>query len=201
MLPDLYIGLNCGVAYRVVEDVLINNFNELDVDFAPYGMKLFERSGGKTHGGHYDINYLSKDARANYGDFIQEVHENHGRLGLSVQDLAHIVRPYVIAAISTDDDGNDLLRRGVYHLREPWLKEYLQEMPDVIKEPLADKLYLKVMYGDNSDIGKVVEIMRILPNPKEMLELMVEECDSKKCAAELIHRFNRAGYNIKQIIG
>lgn len=197
-LIDLSPGTNSGMSYLIVEDVLLNNFDELDVDFAPKGFEIFYRRSGDQERS-FNIRHMSNKSIHNYYLFINKLNENKRRLRIKDEDMEHLVKPYIEAVIDTDEDGIPKFKDFKNRLINPCILPYILKFEGV-KEEIAEQLRLNVEY-DSSNIEHVVDVLDILPNRDEIFNKMLREADNpSKALTYVIKGCEKHGYSFKHIL-
>ncbi len=197
-LITLSPSTNSGMSYLIVEDVLLNNFNELDIDFAPKGFEIFYRnSGGQERS--FDINHMSNKSIHNYYLFMNKLNENKKRLRIKGEDMEHLVKPYIEAVIDTDDDGIPKFKDFKNRLINPFILSYILNS-EPVKEEIAEQLRLNVEY-DSINIEHVVDVLDILPNRDEIFNKMLKETHNlSQALTYIIKGCEKRGYSFKHIL-
>lgn len=90
-IPDMMLALNMGIGYRVVEDVLINYFEDLDPKFAREGYSIFRRNRGEKQ--LFDLKGLSKEAIEKYRYFIDHINKGPIPTLSRIDELFYLRRP------------------------------------------------------------------------------------------------------------
>jgi hypothetical protein len=91
-IPDMVSrSLNRGVSFRIVDDVLTNHFADLEAGFAPRGYEMFCRNDGEQDG--FCLVGLSSEAKKRYAEFFNQVSKQRDQLGLSKDQIAHLISP------------------------------------------------------------------------------------------------------------
>lgn len=188
-LADM-VGHSYNFSYNVVEDVLMNHFQDLDLEFAPEGYQIFKRNEGENKS--YSVSELSDRALNRYIAFIGKIQEKSGRFGLTPEQMAHLVRPYIQAVIRTkgeDEFGEprfpeDKPRSFVKRLHEPIAVEYLTHS-NMVRTEVAKDLHLMACYGTR-DLEYVFKLISNMPRPEDMFDLMIASNHNPKYDLEEI---------------
>ncbi len=108
-IAEMDISIATSGAYREMEDILLNNFYDLDPNFVPKGLEMLhlrDGLGGKeTSQNIPDLKYLSNEATIKYGEFFEQVSELQGKI-ISRDDLTRLVHPYVERVLARNEDGS-----------------------------------------------------------------------------------------------
>ena len=127
-MTDLDGMLNFGMAYREVEDILTERFDDLKLSFVPRGLNIFERKSDgvfvpNLYGG--ENRRLSSEAILSYGRFIRRIDEGLGDLQIDANRLRPLVDAYVNALKGKDDYDDSLVEFGAGYLRVHFLEIYI----------------------------------------------------------------------------
>ncbi len=206
-LPDMYTCMNQGAAYGIVNDVLVNNFEDLDLDHVPKGFEIFYRNNGKNS--NFDLQGLSDNGIYNYATFVSEINKHKKDLSLKESDVELLAKPYAVAIIDTvnryDGQGSvirfDESSRKSYKemLNEPLVTEYLRNS-NLVRQGFAKQLHSHATYGDRAKI--TFDILDNVPEQKEMFDRMVSnmltpQYDLKKLA----QRCKQEGFSLTPYLG
>ncbi len=170
-LPDMKGWLNHGIAYRHVEDVLVNHFEELDLEFAGQGYKMFERNSGTSTATDFDLRGLSDKAKKRYVSFIRRVNNDRNKSKLTFDQIAHLVKPYVELVIGEDDYPQNSKKSFIERLNDTMVSEYLTKS-DLVRTGAAKIFQLELVFG-NWKHG--LAVLEHIPNPQEMFDRIAGE--------------------------
>ncbi|MBI4141153.1 hypothetical protein HY485_04930 [Candidatus Woesearchaeota archaeon] len=194
LLPDLSPGLNNGVAYVVVSDVLDNHLDDISVSFVPKGFEL------------YCVNYCSKPYLCwlsdktidNYVRFVELIDCEKSKVGISEGVVAELLVPYVLETVTLqgfDDDYPGLPRFDGEHskdykarLQEPFVAQYLAKN-DVVRDALAKDLSDKCSWGDREDF--VFKVIEVLPDPFEFLSRVSALVDGSQLRRDFLQKIRK----------
>lgn len=126
-LADMDISIATSGAYKEVEDVLLNNFYDLEVSFVPQGIEILGRkditNGLIENKGIPDLKGLSNNATIKYGEFFERVAELPSKsFIITEKNLIRLIRPYVERVLDRNEDGS--LKFPTY--RRPDFKDLLR---------------------------------------------------------------------------
>lgn len=140
-ISDMDISIATSGAYKEVEDVLLNNFYELDPNFIVKGVAMLNLrdvlKNRETNQHIPDLKYLSNAATIKYGEFFEQVSEMLQKV-ISEEDLTRLVGPYVERVLAREEDG--------------CLKFPPYKRPD-FKDLLRSKFCQKMLY-ENKELRK-----------------------------------------------
>ena len=92
-LPDVCPGLNGGMGIRVVYDVLMNHFEDLEAGFAPEGLALMSLEiENKKSLGDLSLHLLGEEAMSKYVSFVRKIDESNAIRSVDVELL---LQPYL----------------------------------------------------------------------------------------------------------
>lgn len=91
LIPEIDPALNYGMGIRSMENILKENYDELDIQFAQFGYDLFKRN----HGEFVDptLVYMAEKPLQKYIRFMRNVEREHEVLGLELEQMNHIMEP------------------------------------------------------------------------------------------------------------
>jgi len=145
-------------AGRNLADVLANNYDDLEIEFAPLGIDILKRN--RENRSHFNLNGLSSRAIKKYGEFLSRVNIQRENLKVSQADLALVVSPLAVSK----------LRSG--NFRTPLLNEYLQAS-DFVRQSVAVALE-EDANGSYDDYLREMKYFEELPDPKDLIGRIIK---------------------------
>jgi hypothetical protein len=201
-IPNMIVGVNGHLGYHIVDDVLTQDFDDLDVSFAPEGYEIFTRNYGEQM--PFDIRFLSDTGVDRYAEYFSKVNRQRDELKLTPEQLAHLVRPYATVILETQGDDYDPRfekngeRSYIQRLQEPLVVEYATES-ELVRSSMAKALELHLVYGNWQH---ALEVLPHVPNPQDMFHRMIGLMHSPDYdLARLISKAKEMGLPLQHLIG
>lgn len=159
---------------QIVQDVLLNHYEELDAFFAPYGLDLFESNRNGRHDG-FGIDRLKKPAIRRYGEFVEMLDSKKDELKITEEQLAPVVRPFVTSVFGEKydkyDEGQAKYDRQEVksRLNKPFVQKYLDDSP-LVNRAVRDSIARDLVYPSNRAFQeRALVVLHQMPNAQEAL--------------------------------
>ncbi|MFH1503629.1 MAG: hypothetical protein ABIE36_03150 [Candidatus Diapherotrites archaeon] len=126
LLNELSPSLNYGLAYSKMEDILINHFNDLDIQSIPKNINEKFRGISYLGGGDWESRGVGLSQRAirQYANFLENIDKNLSDLKISKESFSKLVTPYIETLFGEDKDENPLMDDFEERLKSPLVEKY-----------------------------------------------------------------------------
>jgi len=186
-LPEVKPSLNNGQGIRVVYDVLMNYFDDLDADFAVQGIELMKQERTETRSlEDISLYCLGEEAMEKYVSFLEKIDE---RNVIKPTKIEMLLQPYLAAVLRWDGDMDspyyngevnyDDEKRGRFQdkLQLPLVQKYLDSSEELQKN-VAKKFSQNVGFAQN-EYGQYAqfmqEVLNVLPDGKKLMKMILQE--------------------------
>lgn len=196
MLPDLSPGLNNGVAYHIVSDVLDENFGDISTAFAPKGLELYGRNlCVRPH-----LCWLSDKTIDNYVSFVKLLDAEKEKVGISENVVAELLITYIVEVITLqgfNDEDPGLPRFEEFkdgsksykeRLKDSFVAKYVGSN-DVVRNALAKDLSDKFGWANHDDFA--LSVIEVIPDPLEFLSRISVWTDETKLRRDFLERIRK----------
>jgi len=185
-LPDVRPPLNHGMGIRVVYDVLMNYFDDLDPEFAKEGLALTEAERASQQFLDISLSSLGEDGMGRYVSFLEKIDE---RDVIKPTKVEMLLQPYLRAVLQWDRDMegpyyNGLVdyddeKRGRFQdkLQLPLVQKYLGSS-QLLRESVAKQLSENVRFAhpQQREYAQFMqEVLSILPKNKKLMKAILKE--------------------------
>lgn len=188
-LPDVRPGLNGGIGIHVVYDVLMNHFDDLEVEFAPEGLALMspEIKNQKSLE-NISLHTLGEEAMGKYVSFVEKIAESNV---INTEKVEILLQPYLFAVLGWDgemrtpyydgqeDYDNNMEKRGRFQdkLQVPVMQKYLASS-EKLRTDVANRLARGVSHTSN-EYGEYArfmqEVLGAIPDGKKLMKPILEK--------------------------
>ncbi|MBN2421384.1 hypothetical protein JXB27_03850 [Candidatus Woesearchaeota archaeon] len=185
-------GLNHGMSYGILEEILTEHFSDLDIDFAPKGFRIFYRDESDKREGNLSL--LSDNAVDAYCKFARTIDKNLRDIAVSTKDVQHLVKNYLDELVVISDEGRESderfksLKNRVNRLKEPFIQNYLANS-DIVRNTVAENLSLSAKYhNDEESVNDINKVLAVIPNKNDMLERIADKMGTTKETTKFIYK-------------
>jgi len=200
-LPDMWPWLNAGSSFRIAGDVL-EATPALDVNFAPRGFEIFHsrrvmgKKDPKTPA--FKLGLLSNKTIDFYLSFVKRIQVSKEELGISENDIAYLVAPYVVELMNvTEQDiprfnspGSPDFRE---RLRDPMISHYLNTSEHV-RSVLMHKLEMDLSYGSRE--SPVTDILSCVEDRLTFVSQMIFRAEDTYNVNRMVGKLKRKGIDL-----
>lgn len=176
-----------GATYhtRVAEDVLLNNFEDLDTSYVPHGLELFKLNNKYNPGHEISFRHTRKKTIKRFGQFVNAIENTRRFTKITDEDFEKLLTPYITSVFDTTINGYGeevsifKTDEAVGTLTQDLVYKYL-ESSESIRDAMAQRLRYN-MHGDEENKYRAEKILKVIPNQENMLQ-RIEKKDSEASA-------------------
>ena len=195
-LKDLSPGVNNGVSYVVINDVLEHNFSDLSVDFAPKGLEILAR---RENHSSFDLRFLTDKAVDKYAEFLGMLYN-----GLYEKDFVYLFLPYLFESIRVfgmfdENEGEPRFKEDnpktasfKARLTGPIMCGYIAAN-ETVRNALSKELANYLVFGHYE--RHVADVVSCVAEPHEMLARIASTCDSTKSIGRIMKQIAKSAGN------
>ncbi len=180
-------GINHGVSYVVINDVLEDNFDDLSVDFAKKGLEIFNREKNERS---FDLHFLTDKSVDLYAKFLGKLYDAREKIDLKEKDFNNLFLPYLFESIRVygmfdENEGMPRFENFKERLRSPFVVQQVAAN-NKIRDSLAKTLSDNLIFGRNEE--HVADVISCVYEPHEMLARIAAHSSSTKTIGNIMKR-------------
>lgn len=185
-------GINSGVSYVVINDVLEDNFGDLSVDFAKKGLEIFNREKNVRS---FDLHFLTDKSVDLYAKFLGKIYDARESIGLKEEDFSKLFLPYLFESIRVygmhdENEGMPRFENFKDRLRKDLVVSQIAAN-NLVRTALAKNLSDYLCFGSNQE--HVAEVISCVYEPHEMLARVATQGDSTKTIGNIMKKITLTG--------